>query len=831
MMAAGPSWLLETVNSSASIWSKTGSRLVLVDFNKFLPMPAGFVFSDPRVLYDTGSGRFFFSGVGFNPLTFDSVVFLGVSKTAGGFFVYKVAQTNFGELHDQPKIGVSDDKVVISWNEYCCGAAGTFRGAETFVFQKSTLLTGSTTPVFFVGPNMAQFSPVPVQSLTPTTTEYVAFNGGTFTGVLTITGTPAANNVVITETDLPTPATSTPPNAMQPGGTIATNDDRFLSAVWQSNVLWVTGNTGCMPAGSATRRACMRLVQVATSALPPTLTQAFDLGANGIDLYFPAVTLDAAGDLFMSLSASAATVFGSAALIEINATAPHGTISAAKLFQAGSQHYGGGRWGDYSAISVDPATGAIWATGEYAPTGSAFDWGTATAEFAAGPVVYGGAWTVYHYDNAHTGYDPTAPTVVSVGPTAGWSEATLDAEVYAEPLVSNGLVYAATLYALDQATGAVVWVRNLGPPVTSGWQCGNVSPQGILGTPVIDAAAGRIYAAAAFSSDHTYRVFGLDLSTGAIMLQTAIPASIGTGFDWTVQQQRGALAVANGYVYVPLGGRAGDCGSYHGWVVGVPTNGSPSLNVYETPDLGSGLWAAGGVVADDTTGNVFVTTGNGVATGCTSVNQNDAVIRLSSGLVVQDYFMPQDWQANWCNNDADLGSASPLLISPSLLFQAGKWGQGFLLNPAALGQVDGQVFPTPQPAAYAGADVCLGNHSDATFGSFAYAAPFVYLECEGKGVVALNLDTGVPSFTPCSTTCGSPNWQAGGGNTFGPPIVAGGAVWAASNNGLTAFNAATGVLIYQSAAFGVNRFVTPSEAGGQVFVPSHLVIKSFSFGL
>jgi outer membrane protein assembly factor BamB len=446
-----------------------------------------------------------------------------------------------------------------------------------------------------------------------------------------------------------------------------------------------------------------------------------------------------------------------------------------------------------------------------------------------------GSWTTYHHDNARTGYDSAAAAVGAVAPTVGWTETALDAQIYASPLIYNGLVYAATLnntvYALNQSTGAVVWSKNLGAPVTTGWGCGNVSPQGILGTPVIDAATGRIYAAALLNTDHLYHVFGLDLNTGTPTLTTTIPATIGAGFDWTIQQERGALAVANGYVYVPFGGRAGDCGLYNGWVVGVPTNGSTSLAVWETPARGSAVWAGGGVVVDDTTGNVFVATGNAVAGGCASVDQNDAVVRLSPTLVMQDYFMPQDWQANWCNNDQDLGSASPVLLSPSLLFQSGKWGGGFLINPNSMGGVDGQRFPTPKPATYAQADVCFGNTSDATFGSFAYVAPFIYVECEGRGLVALNVNTATPSFSPCDAVCAAPDWNAGSGITFGPPIVAGGAVWVADNgSGLWAFNATTGAQIYHSANFGINRFVTPAEAGGQVFVPAKTVIKSFSFG-
>ena len=463
-----------------------------------------------------------------------------------------------------------------------------------------------------------------------------------------------------------------------------------------------------------------------------------------------------------------------------------------------------------------------------------------------------GSWTVYHHDDGHTGFDPSAPPATNVVATPGWTMPTLDENVYASPLIFNGVVYVATLnntvYALNQIDGSMIWSKHLGAPQQNGcygsatcWQCGNVSPQGILGTPVIDAAANRLYAAAEIVTNTTgsgatqYRLFGLDLgNSGNVVLNTQI---LPGGFDWTIQQERGALAVRNGVVYVPFGGRAGDCGPYRGWVIAVPTNGGAIGNYYVTPGDGSGFWSAGGVVVDDATGNVFEASGNGVASGCDNnpdsspVFENDAVVRLApSTLVHQDSFVPQDWQNHWCGNDQDLGSATPVFLSSSLIFEAGKWGTGFLLNPNSLGGVDGQRFPTPMPAPYAEANVCLGNHSAAIYSSFAYAAPYVYVECEGHGIVALNVNTGTPSFTPCNT-CAAPDWHAGGTSTYGPPIVAGGAVWAANNGGgLSAFNATTGAVMFQSAGFSVNRFVTPAEAGGQVIVPSGNVIRSFSFG-
>jgi outer membrane protein assembly factor BamB len=458
------------------------------------------------------------------------------------------------------------------------------------------------------------------------------------------------------------------------------------------------------------------------------------------------------------------------------------------------------------------------------------------AAVKATPAAATGSWTVYHHDDGHTGFDPTLPKVA--GAAAGWTSPTLDGQVYAEPLIFSGVVYAATLngtvYALNQSTGVPFWSKNVGAVQTSGWGCSTLMP-GILSTPVIDTAANRIYVVAEIAgTTPTYHLFGLDLAnSGNIVLNTAITPP---GFDWTIQGQRGALGLRNGFVYVPFGGRDGDCGTYHGYIAAVPTSGAAITNYYATPGSAAGFWGAGGVVIDDSTGNVFETSGNGTGSGCsanldgTPTYENDAVVRFSSTLVRQDSFVPQDWQNNWCANDQDLGSATAVLISPSLMFQSGKWGTGFLLNPASLGGMDGQLFPTPKPATYSEAPVCFGNNSDATFGSFAYAAPFVYVECQGHGVVALSTNTSTPAFSPCAASCASPDWSAGGTATFGPPIVAGGAVWVVDigTGGLYGFDAATGAQIYHSASFSSpNHFVTPAEAGGSVYVPADNVIKSF----
>src|SRR5205807_2854306 len=81
-------------------------------------------------------------------------------------------------------------------------------------------------------------------------------------------------------------------------------------------------------------------------------------------------------------------------------------------------------------------------------------------------------------------------------------DGTISGNVYAQPLYIEGgpngaMIIAVTesnnVYALDANDGTIIWQRNLGPPVTSGLPCGNISPLGISGTPVVDLASRSLF--------------------------------------------------------------------------------------------------------------------------------------------------------------------------------------------------------------------------------------------------------------------------------------------------------------------------------------------------
>ncbi len=415
-----------------------------------------------------------------------------------------------------------------------------------------------------------------------------------------------------------------------------------------------------------------------------------------------------------------------------------------------------------------------------------------TAAAPASPVApITAAWPTYYGDVARRGVDTTAFSAGAVRNL--WQSPDLDGQVYAEPLVVGGVVIVATeansVYALNAATGAIRWQAELGAAVSgASLPCGNVNPVGITGTPVIDVARGILYAVT-FTQPAKHTLVALQLTSGNVVWQRVIDPD---GADPRVQIQRGALALANGTIYVPFGGRYGDCGNYHGWIVGAPIDGTGPLLTYQVPTAGGGglsnggggIWAPSGV-AIDADGNIFVATGNG---GSTAFDYSDSVLKLGPKLNLLDYFAPANW-ATLSRQDLDLGSVAPSLLDNVLIFVAGKEGTGYLLWSTSLGKVGGQAFT---------ATACT---SSGAFGATAYAPPMLYVPCT-TGLVALKIDDS-PAF---SVAWRGPRFRPG------PPVIAGGAVWTIGRDGtIYALDAQTGEIAFQ-ASVGASATSFPSLA-------------------
>jgi hypothetical protein len=285
---------------------------------------------------------------------------------------------------------------------------------------------------------------------------------------------------------------------------------------------------------------------------------------------------------------------------------------------------------------------------------------------------------------------------------------TISGAVYAQPLYIEGgpsgpMIIAVTelnnVYALDATTGLPIWSRtDIGSPVPT-TPCGGFNPTGITGTPVVDLASRRLFFDALINGSPTkHFVYSLDVDTGVTTPGWSVDVNAtasynGINFASTAQEERGGLALVNGIVYIPYSGYLGDCGNYHGWVVGVNINSPSTVGGWATTAIGGGIWGHGGVASDGT--NMFVVTGNTFNTGGNWMG-GEAIVRLQAGPTFTgqptDYWAPTNW-FSLDNSDTDLGGVSATVVdvpgaNPSQLVLAlGKDGSAYLVNRNNLGGI------------------------------------------------------------------------------------------------------------------------------------------------
>ncbi len=435
------------------------------------------------------------------------------------------------------------------------------------------------------------------------------------------------------------------------------------------------------------------------------------------------------------------------------------------------------------------------------------------------------AWTTYRHDSGRSGVDPDSTSPVT--PAQAWQTPALDGQVYGQPLVYGASAYVATendtIYKLDAASGTVAWSKHLATPEpASAAPCGDISPSiGITGTPVIDPATNRIYAVGAVSASGAihHELFALDLTSGQPVTGFPLPVDppFPAGGSAVNQLQRPGLALDGNRVLIGYGGNDGDCATYWGWLVSVAVDGSGTQNAFQVdPGHTEGaIWGSGNAPAIDATGNVFLATGNGAGNSTSNPEYGDTVVKLNATATPLDFWAPPNWQS-LDSSDADLGSSMPTLLPGGYVFQSGKDGNGYLVNGAALGHVSA---PTRQVS------VCSGG----SFGGSVYdpANSTLYVTCSG-GLKALTLGSGSPP------SLGPKAGFAATSSATGPPTLAGGLVWSANRSSGTLYGldpntgATRSHLPIPEVGSNVNHFATPSAAGGKLFMASGNQVTAFT---
>jgi Malectin domain/Immunoglobulin I-set domain len=483
----------------------------------------------------------------------------------------------------------------------------------------------------------------------------------------------------------------------------------------------------------------------------------------------------------------------------------------------------------------------------------------------------------YHNDNGRTGQNlkETTLTLSNVNQnTFGLRKiVTLDGKVDAQPLFLSGVaiaggthdvVYVVTehdsAYALDSATGAVLWhVSTLsnGETTSDTHGCGQVSPEiGITSTPVIDRTRGpngAIYVVAmSKNSNGSYfqRLYALDITSGAQLFggpHTITATYPGTGdnssggnviFDPGRYKERAGLLMIGGNIYTTWASHC-DIRPYTGWIMSFDANSLAAMSVLNiTPNGSEGaMWMAGAAPAADSSGNIFLLDGNGTMdttlNGSGFPSKGDfgncfCKISTSSGLQVADYFALSNTVSE-SNADTDLGSGAAMVLPDlsdgsgntlHLALGAGKDGNIYVVNRDNMGKFDPNSNHIHQQL------------TGAITGAWSMAAYFnktVYYATSDDRLKAFAITNGKLSGSPTSSAT----------NTLGypgatPSISANGSsngiVWSYSNTSpavLDAYDAANvSTQLYNSnqAAnsrdqFGSgNKYMTPTIAKGRVYI-------------
>ncbi len=426
--------------------------------------------------------------------------------------------------------------------------------------------------------------------------------------------------------------------------------------------------------------------------------------------------------------------------------------------------------------------------------------------------VHGADWPQFGWDvassgasNALTGIN--SRNVASLVRHQVQIDGTVDASaIYLHGVTVNGsmhdVFFMTTTYgktiALDANSDALLWEYT--PAQYAAWAG---TAQITTSTPVADPDRQHIYAA---SPDGNVRK--LAISNGQVVWTTAI--TLLPQFEKIAS----ALKVFNGNVIAVTGGYDGDAPPYQGHVAIIDAQNGDLLHVWNSlcsnraglidpsscANTRSAIWGRAGAVIDSTTGNIFVATGNGPYYG--SMNWGDSIIELSADAtrILGNYTPTDNTQLE--DGDVDLGSTSPVLLSPGIVAQGGKDGLIRTLNTESIGGT----------APHAGGEVQIISTPS---GNLLFTAPAVWKDNGHTWMFAAD-NGGTAAWTFSNGTL-TRMWSNSTGGTS--PIVAGGLLYIYNpQGGLYVYDPAQGTQLGKLDS-GSGHWNSPIVVDGRIVLP------------
>lgn len=401
----GPDHYVQAINTAVGIYRKTdGVRLAAFTFDTL--MSQGHFgnlcdtenFGDPVVLYDTFEDRWIITDFAFQLDASNNVInppgmfqCFAASKTgdpvSGGWNFYSI--NTAGGLGDYGKFGIWPDGLYMSVNMFDYAAGGGFQNARLYALNKAQMYAGAPAiqVVSFDAP-ASEFTLLPANARLQTGTP-PAGSPNYFTSVwnyLNVVGVWKFHvdwNSISTSTLTGPFNVTTPTNWSQftgasgraptPANALDTLYPRLMVQNQYSNIsgvesLWDSHTVGASGATSA--QAAVRYYQVGVTGgtVAASSTQAFTYNPDAVlHRYMPSSAVDRNGDLAIGYTASNATTHPSIRYAGRLATDPVNTITYTEttILQGTGSQTSTNRWGDYSAMTLDPNGCTFWYTSEY----------------------------------------------------------------------------------------------------------------------------------------------------------------------------------------------------------------------------------------------------------------------------------------------------------------------------------------------------------------------------------------------------------------------------------------------------------------------------------
>ena len=374
--AASGKYVFQIINGGVAIYDRQGNLLAKPKLDSTFWLQAGVPksivnagVSDPRVTWDPASQRWFVTEINVNV---PNTIMVAVSKTSNPLDGFRAVYTtlNNNSLGDYPTVGVNADALTVSTNNFL--DFQFFTSVAVLSYPKADLLLAKPSAANLarfdsLDPNVYGFSLQAVDSQNPSdgTQPLLAVSNTTLNRLelaqITDPGEPTAG--VSSPRTLFTKYDGSPLLGRQPGGTGYDNgDDRIEAKIKQvGNYVYFT-NTAADPAGSVRSsnyvhwgildRTTGKIVAEGTVRDP----------AKKIDYSYPAIDANANGRFVIGYNGSSATknISAYATICDFNQATKAVACTAPQLIAYGIDgDYnlgapGSVRWGDYSALQIDP---------------------------------------------------------------------------------------------------------------------------------------------------------------------------------------------------------------------------------------------------------------------------------------------------------------------------------------------------------------------------------------------------------------------------------------------------------------------------------------------